>query len=146
MANETPQKRLSIQQLADLAGTDELPEQYRPRRAKAAEEDFSFPRPPAFVHPPSPPAPPQIYSLRVERIRQMPDDELMRYLTREKMPEDGVLDDGAKMAINAELLRRQAAAFERPAWWKDRNYWVALVAAVGGVIAAVPVVLDWVAK
>lgn len=97
---------------------------------------------PAF-RPPRPPPKPQTYSLRLERIRKLSDEELMQFLTRESVPDDGILDDGVKMAINAELTRRQAAKFERPKWWQDRNYWVALVAAVGGVIAAVPVVWGW---
>lgn len=84
---------------------------------------------------------PQVYSLRLERIKQLPDEELMRYLTREQVPGDGVLDEGAKMAITMELMARQAKQFERPKWWADIYFWVAaagvVVASIGVVFAAV---------
>ena len=93
--------------------------------------------------PKKPPAP---ISMRLEQMRSESDDDLMRWLTTESGHPTRPLDEGTKMAITTELMRRQAARFERPAWWKDRNYWVALVAAVGGVIAAVPIVWGWLTK
>lgn len=66
------------------------------------------------------PPKPQTYSLRVERIRQLSDEQLMQYLTRESVPSDGVMDEGAKMAITMELMRRQsekASQPHRPTFW-----------------------------
>lgn len=90
--------------------------------------------------------PPKPISLRLERIRSESDDDLMKWLTTESEHPGRPLDEGTKMAITAELMRRQAARFERPAWWRDRNYLVGLVAAVGGVIAAAPIVWGWLTK
>lgn len=78
---------------------------------------------------------PQVYSLRLERIKQLPDEELMRYLTREQVPGDGVLDEGAKMAITMELMRRRSEKLEPKPWLQDRNYLAALAAAVFGAVA-----------
>lgn len=89
---------------------------------------------------------PQIYSLRHERIKQLPDEELMQYLTRERVPKDGMLDDGAKMAITMELMRRQSKKLEPVSWWRDRNYLAALAAAVCGAVATVLVSWDFFSK
>ncbi|CAN7495490.1 hypothetical protein LJR074_003417 [Acidovorax sp. LjRoot74] len=93
--------------------------------------------------PKTPPAP---ISMRLEQIRSESDDDLMKWLTTESAHPTRPLDEGTKMAITTELMRRQAMKFERPPWWKDRNYLIALIAAIGGVIAAVPVVVDWLKK
>lgn len=93
-----------------------------------------------------PKRPPQPIHIRLQQIRAMTEDELMKWLTTESEMPGRPLDEGTKMAITTELMRRQAMKFERPPWWKDRNYLIALIAAIGGVIAAVPVVVDWLKK
>lgn len=118
------------------------------RRTRANERaDFSsFLPPPINPFHQLPEQKPQTYSLRHERIKQLPDEELMQYLTRERVPKDGVLDDGAKMAITMELMRRQSQRLEPASWWRDRNYLTALVAAVCGTIATVLVSWDFFSK
>lgn len=93
-----------------------------------------------------PQSPPKPISMRLSYIRETTDDDLMKWLTTESEHPGRPLDEGTKMAITAELMRRQAARFERPAWWRDRNYLVGLVAAVGGVVAAAPIVWGWLTK
>ena len=82
------------------------------------------------------------YRLSLDEIRNTQTDQLLRVLTGET-PERRPLDMACQQAISAELLSRQAKTFARPKWWRDRNYLVGLVAAVGGVIAAAPIVLGW---
>lgn len=50
--------------------------------------------------------PPKPISLRLERIRSESDDELMKWLTTESEHPGRPLDEGTKMAITAELMRR----------------------------------------
>lgn len=62
----------------------------------------------------------QTYALRLDRIKKLSDEQLMQYLTRESVPSDGELDDGTKMAITMELMRRQseeASQPHRPTFW-----------------------------
>ena len=96
------------------------------KKAAMAQSEATRQAPPPGPHLPhqgfAPLAPPkpQTYSLRVERIRQLSDEQLMQYLTRESVPSDGELDDGTKMAITMELMRRQseeASQPHRPTFW-----------------------------
>lgn len=118
------------------------------KKAAMAQSEATRQAPPPGPHLPhqgfAPLAPPkpQTYSLRVERIRQLSDEQLMQYLTRESVPSDGVMDEGAKMAITMELMRRQSKRLEPAAWWRDRNYLAALAAAVCGAIATTLVAWD----
>lgn len=81
--------------------------------------------------------------MRLSDIRALDDDALMKWLTTENEHADRPLDDGTKMAITMELMRRQSLKSERPKWWKDPGYWFGAIAAAGAVIAAVPVAASW---
>lgn len=100
--------------------------------------------PPTLSHPfqPTLKKTKQTYALRFDRIKKLSDEQLMQYLTRESVPSDGELDDGTKMAITMELMRRQSKRLEPAAWWRDRNYLATLVAAVCGAIATTLVAWD----
>lgn len=102
-----------------------------------AQSDIAYQRPPILDMIP--------YRLSLDQIRNTQTDQLLMVLTGET-PERRPLDIACQQAISAELLSRQAKEFARPTWWKDRNYLVGLVAAVGGAIAAAPVVWDWLTK
>ena len=102
-----------------------------------AQSDFPYQRPPILDMIP--------YRLSLEKIRSTPTDQLLKVLTGET-PERRPLDVACQQAISAELISRQAKEFARPTWWKDRNYLAGLVAAVGGAIAATPIVWGWITK
>lgn len=118
----------------------------KPASEKPQHEQVVDPIAPHILELTRPKSPPPPIHIRLQQIRAMTEDELMKWLTTESEMPGRPLDEGTKMAITTELMRRQALKFERPPWWKDRNYLIALVAAVGGVIAAVPVVVDWLKK
>lgn len=59
-----------------------------------------------------PPAPPKPISIRLDNLRRLDEDALMKLLTKEVGDDKRPLNDGTKMAITMELMRRQA---KRPA-------------------------------
>lgn len=136
------------------SGEDELPKKSlntlhlyaKPASDAPKREQVVEPIAPHILELMRPKSPPPPTHIRLAQIRAMTEDELMKWLTTESEMPGRPLDEGTKMAITTELMRRQAMKFERPLWWKDRNYLIALVAAVGGGIAAVPVVVDWLKK
>lgn len=55
-----------------------------------------------------PQSPPKPISMRLADIHKKTDDELMKWLTTEAEHPGRPLDDGTKMAITAELMRRNS--------------------------------------
>lgn len=55
-----------------------------------------------------PKSPPMPISMRLSYIRETTDDDLMKWLTTESEHPGRPLDEGTKMAITAELIRRHA--------------------------------------
>ncbi|MDD0817189.1 hypothetical protein PSQ39_21320 [Curvibacter sp. HBC28] len=114
--------------------------------------DVEIPMPPEqeiaqpMYRPFFPEPPPTPISLKLEDLRAMNEDQLMRFLTTEIRHEQRPLDDGTKMAITSELLRRQAEKFKRPAWWKDHNFWLGFVAAATGTVAVALAIRDLLVK
>lgn len=138
--------------LADLASLGSVEGQERNARTLTSEHQRSMnssatvePRPQQSPYIPVEKQP-QLYSLRAEKIKELSDEKLMQYLTRESVPQDGILDEGAKMAITMELMRRQSAKLEPKSWRHDRNYLAALAAAVFGAVATAFAVLDFFSK
>ncbi|MEJ5030066.1 hypothetical protein [Comamonas sp. MYb69] len=138
--------------LSDLAGLGPVEERERNARSLISEHlrsmSSSTPAGPRPQQPPYIPVEkqPQPYSLRAEKIKELSDEKLMQYLTRESVPQDGVLDEGAKMAITMELMRRQSAKLAPKSWRHDRNYLAALAAAVLSAVATAFAVLDFFSK
>ncbi|GAB2471851.1 hypothetical protein GCM10027082_24190 [Comamonas humi] len=142
-----PSRRLADLKGAQVADDQAIPPVEQPkdygsdeRRRRLQSESI------ARTDLPKPEAQPQTYSLRAERIRELPDEKLMQYLTRESVPQDGILDEGAKMAITMELMRRQSEKLQPKSWRHDRNYLAALAAAVFGAVATVLAAWDFFSK
>lgn len=110
------------------------------RRSSGPQKKYTEPeRVIEIQRPYFPPAAPKPISIRLDNLRRLDEDALMKLLTKEVGDDKRPLDDGTKMAITMELMRRQAKRTERPAWWKDPYFWIAAAGALFAGIAAYPV-------
>lgn len=81
-----------------------------------------------------PPRPPEPLDIKLESLRLLDDDALMKLLTGEVSHKSRPLGSGTKMAITAELMRRQSERAREPHLPSFRLAKIAAVAAVLGTI------------
>jgi len=77
--------------------------------------------------------------LSVAEIKALSDDELLAVLNRESGLE-GIIPLPLQLAITSELMARHAERIAKPHWSVTPQFWLGLVAAIAGCIAAYPVV------